>query len=118
MGTAESKGARRYRSNKHFRYKNETPIVHQCQHKNKQSETLIVGHKNSMKRKNETIGRLFFPRRSFAKLIFSRLVPLLISSPLNPSVEGSVLNHSFPLQRAHSEIQIISSELSHHQRIG
>jgi hypothetical protein len=57
MGTAESKGNHRSRSSKHFRYKNETPISHKCQHKNKQLETLVVGHKNPIKRKNETIGR-------------------------------------------------------------
>jgi hypothetical protein len=64
MGTAESKGNHRHRTNKHFHYKNERPIVHKCQHKTKQSETLIVGNKNSIKRKNETIGKcssvLFF----------------------------------------------------------
>ncbi len=57
MGTAESKGNHRYRSNKHFRYKSETPIIHKCQHKNKQFETLTVGHKNSTKRKDKTIGK-------------------------------------------------------------
>ncbi len=57
MGTAESKGNHRYRSNKHCRYKSETPIIHKCQHKNKQFETLTVGHKNSTKRKHETIGK-------------------------------------------------------------
>jgi hypothetical protein len=57
MGTAESKSNHRYRLNKHIRYKNETPIIHKCQHKNKQFETLVVGHKNPIKRKNETIGR-------------------------------------------------------------
>jgi hypothetical protein len=57
MGTAESKGNHRHRSNKHFRYKNEAANVKKCRHKNKQSETLIVGNKNSIKRKNETIGK-------------------------------------------------------------
>jgi hypothetical protein len=57
MGTAESKGNHRHRSNKHFRYKNEIPIIHKCQHKNKQLETLVIGNKNSIKRQNETIGK-------------------------------------------------------------
>jgi len=59
MGTAESKGAHRYRSNKQLRYKNQTPIVRKCHHKNKQSQTLIVGSKDSTKRKTETISKYF-----------------------------------------------------------
>jgi hypothetical protein len=57
MGTAESKSNHRHRPNKHIRYKTEPPVIHKCQHKNKQLETLIVGNKHSIKRKNETIGR-------------------------------------------------------------
>ena len=58
MGTTESKSNHRHRPNKHICYKNERPIVHKCQHKNKKMDTLTVGNKNSIKRTNETIGRL------------------------------------------------------------
>jgi hypothetical protein len=49
-------------------------------------------------------------------LSFIYLVPLISSSPLNPSLQGSILNHSFPLQQAHSDIHIISS--SHNEIAG
>ncbi len=50
-------------------------------------------------------------------IFFSWVVPLITSSPLNPKLQGSILNHSFPMQRSHSEIQIIPDEPPHN-RIG
>ncbi|CAF0865179.1 unnamed protein product [Adineta steineri] len=99
MGAAESKGAHRHRSNKHPRRNNEIAITPKCRHKTKESDILNVGNKNSLRRKNETI------------------VPLITSSPLNPNLNGSILNHSFPIQRSFSEVQIPCYEQSHDESI-
>ncbi|CAF3721522.1 unnamed protein product [Rotaria socialis] len=96
MGTVESKVNHRYRTSKHRLCRNERPLVHNCYHKNKQLEaTRNVGNKNLSRGIDDTLVSL-------------------TSSPLNPSLQGSVLHYSFPMQRSHSEIQIISNELSNH----
>ncbi len=46
-------------------------------------------------------------------IFFSWVVPLITSTPLNPKLQGSILNHSFPMQRSHSEIQMIPYEPPH-----
>ena len=67
MGTTESKNTHRYRSNKHSRYQPPPLIVHQCQYRDKQTEVLITGggKKDSLKRKNETIGKREFDEGKF-----------------------------------------------------
>ncbi|CAF2379292.1 unnamed protein product [Rotaria sp. Silwood2] len=101
MGTAESKGNQRHRANKRHRYNNDLSLVHKCQHKKRQlEETLNVGSKSLSKETNETIA------------------PLISSSPLNPHLQGSILHHSFPIQRSHSEIRITSYEPSNNEITG
>ncbi|CAF0757135.1 unnamed protein product [Rotaria sp. Silwood1] len=89
MGTAESKGNHRHRTNKRHRYNNDIAIIHKCQHKKRQlEETLNVA------------------------------TPLVSSSPLNPRLQGSILHHSFPMQRSHSEIRITPYEISNNEITG
>lgn len=109
MGTTESKNTHRYRSNKP-----PPSIVHHYQYRDKQTEVLMTRNrkKDSLKRKNETIGKRKCDEREIIRWIY--LVPLLSSSPLNPIVPGSILNHSFPLQRSFSEMPMMPSELSRH----
>ncbi|CAF0719464.1 unnamed protein product [Rotaria sordida] len=101
MGTAESKGNHRHRTNKRHCNTNDISIIHKCQHKKRQlEEPLKIGSKSLSKQNNETI------------------VPLISSSPLNPSLQGSILHHSFPMQRSHPEIRITPYELSNNEIAG